>query len=86
MGTKGGDVLFLQCLNGKLRVQTRLQRIARAQALVRRYVPAGVSLADELITVRRAEAKRKEAEARADNIRNYRLLQSGRNPAKYPLS
>jgi hypothetical protein len=34
------------------------ERIARAQALVCKYVPEGVSLADELIAERRREAAR----------------------------
>ncbi len=34
------------------------ERIARAQALARKYVPKGVSLADELIDERRREAAR----------------------------
>ena len=34
------------------------QAIRRAQALVRRYVPAGRSLVDELIAERRAESAR----------------------------
>ena len=32
--------------------------VARARAIVRRPVPAGLSLADELIAERRSEAKR----------------------------
>ena len=74
---KAGDVLFLECCKGELRVQTRLQRIAWAQALVRRYVPAGVSLVDELIAERRAEAKREAAEAGADDKRHYRIFARG---------
>ena len=34
--------------------------VARAQALVRKHIPAGKSLADELIEERRREAKREE--------------------------
>jgi AbrB family looped-hinge helix DNA binding protein len=75
MGVKAGDVLFLQCRNGAMRVQTYKQRIAWAQALVRRYVPAGVSLVDELIAERRAEAKREAAEASADDKRHYRVFE-----------
>jgi hypothetical protein len=41
---------------GEARLTTRREQLRRAQALVRRYVPAGVSLVDELITERRAEA------------------------------
>ncbi len=36
--------------------------IRRAQELVRRYVPEGVSLSDELIAERRAEARREDEE------------------------
>lgn len=35
-----------------------LQRLAKAQEFVRAHVPAGTSLADELIAKRRAEARR----------------------------
>ena len=44
--------------DGSLRVETRDQGIRRAQALVRRYIPAGVSLVDELLEDRRREARR----------------------------
>lgn len=37
---------------------TITERMARAQALVRKYVPETVSLADELIVERRREAAR----------------------------
>ena len=36
--------------------------IRRAQERVRRYVPEGVSLVDELIAERRAEARREDEE------------------------
>jgi bifunctional DNA-binding transcriptional regulator/antitoxin component of YhaV-PrlF toxin-antitoxin module len=77
MSAELGDLLFLRCDKDGLRVQTQMQRIAAAQALVRRYVPKGVSLVDELIAERRAEAKREEAEARADDKRHYRILERG---------
>ena len=38
--------------------------IRRAQERVRRYVPEGVSLSDELIAERRAEARRENEEAK----------------------
>jgi hypothetical protein len=44
--------------DGSLRVETREQGVRRAQALVRRYIPAGVSLVDELLEDRRREARR----------------------------
>ena len=43
---------------GALVVETRDQGLRRARALLRKYVPEGVSLSDELIADRRAEAAR----------------------------
>jgi bifunctional DNA-binding transcriptional regulator/antitoxin component of YhaV-PrlF toxin-antitoxin module len=48
---------------GALVVETREQGLRRARALLRKYVPEGVSLSDELIADRRAEAAR-ESEQR----------------------
>jgi bifunctional DNA-binding transcriptional regulator/antitoxin component of YhaV-PrlF toxin-antitoxin module len=44
--------------DGSLRVETREQGVRRAQALVRRYIPAKVSLVGQLVTDRREEARR----------------------------
>ena len=41
---------------GGLALETREQGLRRAQALLRKYIPEGVSLSDELIAERRAEA------------------------------
>ena len=56
LGLKPGDdvVLFLE--EGEIRIVTARQAIQRAQALVRRYVPKGHSLSEELIRERREEA------------------------------
>ena len=43
---------------GALILETREQGLRRAQALVRRYIPEGTMLSDELIADRRAEAAR----------------------------
>lgn len=43
--------------DGQLRILTRKQALRRAQELVRKYVPEGVSLVDELIAERRKEAE-----------------------------
>ena len=48
---------------GALVVETREQGLRRARALLRKYIPEGVNLSDELIVERRAEAAR-EAEQR----------------------
>lgn len=45
---------------GSLVVETREQGLRRARALMRRYIPEGVSLSDEIIADRRAEAAREE--------------------------
>jgi AbrB family looped-hinge helix DNA binding protein len=55
---KPGDELLLHMEDGDLHVTTRVQRIRKAKELVGRYVPEGVSLADELIAERREAAKR----------------------------
>lgn len=44
--------------DGSLRVETREQGIRRAQALVRRCIPAEVSLVGQLLNDRREEARR----------------------------
>lgn len=58
LGLKEGDAVLWSLVDGEARVTSRAQRIRQAQALVRRHVPAGVSLADELIAERRQEAAR----------------------------
>jgi bifunctional DNA-binding transcriptional regulator/antitoxin component of YhaV-PrlF toxin-antitoxin module len=48
---------------GSLVVETREQGLRRARALLRKYIPEGVNLSDELVAERRAEAAR-ESEQR----------------------
>lgn len=55
---KEGDTVLWELMDGEARLTTRRERLRRAQELVRRYVPEGVSLVDELIAERRAEAAR----------------------------
>jgi len=57
-GVKPGDTVWLEEDNEQVRISTVPQAIRHAQALVRQYVPESVSLADELIAERRAEAER----------------------------
>jgi AbrB family looped-hinge helix DNA binding protein len=61
MGLKGGAVVTIRMDEDGLHIQSRAQAIKRAQAMVRKYVPEGVSLVDELIAERRREAKREQA-------------------------
>ncbi len=56
LGMEEGVAVSMTLENGVLRVQTVPEGLRRAQALVAKYVPANVSLVDELIADRRAEA------------------------------
>lgn len=58
LGIALGDEVILRLEEDELRLTTRKHRIARAQRNARKYVPRGVSLADELIAERREAAKR----------------------------
>ncbi len=57
LGIEAGDELVLSLDEGQLRISTREQAIARAQAGVRQRVRGDVSLVDELIKERRVEAR-----------------------------
>jgi len=56
LGLKPGDEVLLMLEDGEIRVVSTRQAIARAQTLVRRYVPKGRNLSEELIQERREEA------------------------------
>ncbi|MDP1602456.1 MAG: AbrB/MazE/SpoVT family DNA-binding domain-containing protein [Legionella sp.] len=58
LGLKDGDVLFARLEKGEIVLLTPKAAMLRAQAIVRRFVPEGVSLVDELIEDRRREAER----------------------------
>ena len=58
LGLKDGDVLFSSLEDGEIHLLTTAAAMRRAQALVRKFVPEGVSLVDELIEDRRKEAER----------------------------
>ena len=51
-----GDSVTIELTDGALGVRSLDAAIRRAQEIVRKYVPKGLSLADELIAERRAEA------------------------------
>ncbi len=53
-----GAEVILDMADGELRIRSLRRAIARAQTLVRRHVPEGISLADELIRERREAARR----------------------------
>lgn len=58
LGLEVGDTVVMELENGELRVRSLDAAIADMQTLVRSLVPEGVSLVDELIEDRRAEAGR----------------------------
>ena len=60
LGVSVGDSVVIELRDGELRLRSLDAAIRRAQETVRKYVPEGVSLADELIRERRKEAAREE--------------------------
>ena len=58
LGIATGDTVVVDVADGELRVRSMPAAVARAQAILRRHVPEGVSLADELVADRRREAER----------------------------
>ncbi len=57
LGLKPGDTLIVSAEDGDLHFLSIPSAIRKAQAIVRKFVPEGVSLADELIDDRRREAE-----------------------------
>jgi len=55
LGLRIGDEVILRLENREVRIFTPEQAIEHAQELVRRYIPEGRSLSDELIAERRME-------------------------------
>ncbi|MBU0581984.1 MAG: AbrB/MazE/SpoVT family DNA-binding domain-containing protein [Alphaproteobacteria bacterium] len=58
MGVAEGDTLIARVVDGELSLLSPDAAIRKVQHLVRQHVPEGVSLVDELIQDRRAEAQR----------------------------
>ena len=56
LGVKAGDELIVALKDGELSIYTRSHAIKRIQETVRKYVPEGVLVSEELIEERRAEA------------------------------
>jgi antitoxin PrlF len=52
LGVEEGDELLVRVVDDEIRITTPEAAIARAQRIVRRYVPAHHSLVDELISER----------------------------------
>lgn len=58
LGLGTGDTVLVGIDDGELRVRSLPKAIERARAILRRHVPEGVNLSDELIADRRREAER----------------------------
>jgi bifunctional DNA-binding transcriptional regulator/antitoxin component of YhaV-PrlF toxin-antitoxin module len=57
VGAREGDVLIASVEDGEIRLRTFSSAIRHAQEIVRRFVPEGVSLVDELLEDRRREVE-----------------------------
>lgn len=57
LGLEAGDEIIMHLDEEGLHLYTSAQAIARAQTLVRRYVPEGRNLSRELISERREESR-----------------------------
>jgi AbrB family looped-hinge helix DNA binding protein len=59
LGIADGDMLIVRVVDGELRIATLRERLRQAQERAKKYIPAGVSLADEL-SAERCEAAKHE--------------------------
>ncbi|MBO9602088.1 MAG: AbrB/MazE/SpoVT family DNA-binding domain-containing protein [Novosphingobium sp.] len=57
LGLNDGDSVTMEVVDGELLVRPYRDVIAEVRAQLRQYIPAGVSLADELIAERRATSE-----------------------------
>jgi AbrB family looped-hinge helix DNA binding protein len=57
LGMEAGGTLDMRVEDGELRISTLRSRIQRAQERVRKYIPEGVSLSEELSAERRETAR-----------------------------
>ena len=62
LGIEPGDEIIVSFKDGEIKLTTIKEAVRRAQEIVRRFVPEGVSLVDELIQERRREAARESRE------------------------
>ncbi len=56
LGLNVGDDVVLSLEAEEIRILSRKEALRRAKALVKRYVPEGIVLSDELLAERRREA------------------------------
>ena len=58
LGLKTGDEVVLTVDDGELRILPLREAVKRAQETVRKYIPEGRMLSEELVQERRAEGRR----------------------------
>jgi AbrB family looped-hinge helix DNA binding protein len=63
LGIQPGDQIVLSVHGKELRMTTLRERIAQAQAKVRKYFPTGTRMSERLIEDRREEVRRKQGGA-----------------------
>lgn len=63
LGIVAGDTIFLTVEGDVLKIESYRARVRRVQESLRKYIPPGRSLADELIAERREETRREMEEA-----------------------
>lgn len=62
LGLKDGDTLVVTVEDDEIRLMTIPVAVRKAQAIVRQFVPEGISLVDELLEDRRREFQRERQE------------------------
>jgi AbrB family looped-hinge helix DNA binding protein len=66
LGLREGSLVIVKVNEkGGLDVESRSQALARVQSKLRKYIPEGVPVSDQLIADRRAEAARENRKPRA---------------------
>ena len=58
LGLADGDAVTMEVVDGELRVRSYRETLSRIQERMQAYVIPGVSIVDELIAERRAEAEK----------------------------
>ncbi len=58
LGLSDGDEVRMEVINGELRVRSFRETLSRVRERLQPYIVPGVSIVDELIAERRAEAER----------------------------
>jgi hypothetical protein len=60
LGLKENDSVILSLKDDVLQLMSLPVSVRRAQAMIRQFVPEGVSLVDELLAERRTESQRED--------------------------